>query len=565
MRIDLYPEKAQYITGEKVQLIAQLDAFPPKNTIAILQVYHLDQQILSFQMPAQKVMCFEVGDFSQCFAGFGAELSILHNGNETAFASTAFDVVARHSQVIRYGFLSDFGSEENECTDVETLRKFHINMVQYYDWSYRHDDLVSPENQYSDMMGRWVDLETVKTKIAACRRFGIKSLGYGAVYAASRTFYEKHPDWALYTAAGEPFVFIDTFYLMNIAENSPWHDHIINEYAKAVSQVGFDGIHMDTYGFPKTAFSSTKDRIRLDEEYPHLIENIKKALNQIQSDNYLIFNNVGNWPVQSVADTEQDAIYIEVWEPYSQYCHIKQIILEAEKACGNQKQVILAAYLAPFRTDTQERALNAALLLTAAIASNGATHLLLGEENGVLTQGYYVDHSVMTEHQSKCLRNYYDFLVRYTELLYDKSLKDVSFTHIGWDNTEYRCLTHSWSPDGKIDTLWLTIRENEKFKCISIINLVGCENDAWNQGKNTPVSQKEVAFEVQVDRKIGGVFFASPDWEKRGAQRLDYSLKHTDRGIAAQFTVPYVDFWSMVYILLEEDCIDISDINGKEN
>lgn len=565
MNIDLYPEKAQYLTGESVKIIVRSDAFPPGNSIAELQIYHLDEKVFIHRLPAEQIMSFILEGFPYEFAGFGAELSVLNNGIEIASAKTAFDVVTRHSQMIRYGFLSDFGSEENEYTDVETLRKFHINMVQYYDWSYRHDDLVSSENQYSDMMGRQVDLKTVKTKIDACRRFGIKSLGYGAVYAASRTFYEKHPDWALYTAAGDPFVFIDTFYLMNVAENSPWHNHIINEYAKAVSQVGFDGIHMDTYGFPKTAFSSAKEIIRLDEQYPHLIEDTKKRLNQIQTDNHLIFNNVGNWPVQSVADTEQDAIYIEVWEPYVQYSHIKQIILEAERSCRNEKQVILAAYLAPFRTDTPERALNAALLLTAAIAANGATHLLLGEKNGVLTQGYYVDHSVMTERQSRGLRNYYDFLVRYTELLYDKSLKDVSFSHIGWDNTEYRCLTHSWSPDGKIDTLWLTIRENEKLKCINIINLFGCENDVWNQGKNTPVSQGEVAFEVQMDRAVKGIFFASPDRENCGSQRLDYKLKHTDRGITAQFSAPYVDCWSMVYILLEDDYVDISNINGKEN
>ncbi len=564
MKIDLYPEKAQYLTGEPVKLIAQTDSVPPESGIAELNVYHLNEKVFVRRLPAEQIMSFTLEGFPYEFAGFGAELSVLHNGMEIASAQTAFDVVVRHSQMIRYGFLSDFGPEENECTDVEALRKFHINMVQYYDWSYRHDHLVSPENRYSDMMGRQVDLETVKAKIAACRRFGIKSLGYGAVYAASKTFYEKHPDWALYTAAGEPLVFIDTFYLMNVAEDSPWHNHIINEYAEAVSRVGFDGIHMDTYGFPKTAFSSAKELIRLDEQYPKLIEDTKKRLNRVQADNHLIFNNVGNWPVRSVANAEQDAVYIEVWEPYLQYSHIKLIILEAKQACRNEKPVILAAYLAPFRTDTPERALNAALLLTAVIASNGATHLLLGEKNGVLTQGYYVDHSIMTERQSKHLRSYYDFLVRYMELLYDKDLKDVSFTHIGWDNTEYRCLSHPWSPDGKTDTLWLTIRENEKLKCISIINLFGCENDIWNQGKNAPVSQREIAFEVQVDRKIKDVFFASPDREKSGSQRLDYRLKHTDRGITANFTAPYADCWSMVYILLEEDCIDISDINGRE-
>ncbi|MBE6723111.1 MAG: hypothetical protein E7572_11690 [Ruminococcaceae bacterium] len=565
MNIDLYPEKAQYLTGEPVKLIAQMDFTPPEESIAVLSVCHLSESVCTLCLPAKKFLSFSLRGFSYEFAGFGAELSILKSGMEIASAQTAFDVVAQHNQMIRYGFLSDFGSEENECTDVENLRKFHINMVQYYDWSYRHDNLVSSESQYADMMGRQVDLDTVKTKIAACCRFGMKSLGYGAVYAASKAFFEEHPDWALYTAAGDPFVFIDTFYLMNIVQTSSWHGHIVNEYAKAVSQVGFDGIHMDTYGFPKTAFTSEGKMIRLDAEYPRLINDAKERLNQVQPENYLIFNNVGNWPVRSVADTKQDAIYIEVWEPYSRYGHIKQIILDAERACGNKKQVILAAYLAPFRIDTPERALNAALLLTATIAANGATHLLLGEKNGVLTQGYYVDHSTLTEEQAGRLRTYYDFLVVYMEILYNRDLHDVSFTHIGWDNTEYRCLSHAWSPDGRSGALWLTIRESDHLKCINVINLIGCENDVWNQGKNAPVPQTEVAFEVQVDKKIGGIFFASPDRKELGPQSLDYRLKCTDRGITAAFSLPYVDCWSMVYLVLEGAHADISDIEAKKD
>lgn len=83
---------------------------------------------------------------------------------------------------------------------------------------------------------------------------GMKTLGYGAVYAASESYYREHPEQALYTSCGEPFRFIDIFYIMNIKNDNPWHYHIIEEYAEAVKKAGFDGIHMDTYGFPRLHF-----------------------------------------------------------------------------------------------------------------------------------------------------------------------------------------------------------------------------------------------------------------------------------------------------------------------
>ncbi len=564
MEIDLFPEKSQYLTNEPVKILAELSELPPEDCAAILKIYRLDQIIaIKKQTFTQKSIRFELDGFSESFAGFGAQLTLLQGKHEVQSAATAFDVVSEHRKAIRYGFLSDFGAQDSDCDDVENLRKYHINMVQFYDWSYRHDCLVAPTDRYTDMMGRSVSLNTVKSKIDACRRCGMKSLGYGAVYAASKAFFTEHPDWGLYTSADEPLVFIDIFYIMNVARSSPWHNHIIAEYAKAVLQLGFDGIHMDTYGFPKTAFAKSEKKnelIRLEEQYPDLIEDTKHALNAIKADNDLIFNNVGNWPVKSVARSPQDAVYIEVWEPYSHYSQIKQIIMDAKQACSYDKPVILAAYLAPFRTDTPERAKNAALLLTAAIASNGATHLLLGEKDGVLTQGYYVDHSFLSREQADSIRGYYDFLVRYMELLNDSTLRDVSFTHIGWDNTEYACVNQPWSADARPGTLWLTITENQKYKCIHLINLCGCENDEWNKGKETPSVQRDVRFRVQLDTAAEGIYFASPDVNHGEPQKLSHTIIKTDRGMAAEFSVPSVFCWSMVYIKLSERYIGQEDL-----
>lgn len=551
MNIDLYPEKAQYITREPVKLIVECEEPEAQSLSAILQVTRLQDIIYeSTYELTEKIHEITLEGMDTEFGGFGVLLTVYQKKALLLQCQTAFDVVADCSKAIRYGFLSDFHTIDREDNnDISTLRKFHINMVQYYDWSYRHDNLVSEEEIYKDMMGREVDLRTVKTKINLCRKYGMRSLGYGAVYAASENYYNDNKECALYNSAGEPLVFIDTFYIMNVARDCAWRKHIINEYAKAVSKVGFDGIHMDTYGFPKTAYSYNNSKlIKLDEEYPSLIAAAKASLNEITPDNHLIFNNVGNWPVGTVAKAPQDAVYIEVWEPYVKYIHIKQIILDAKRECEGKKPVVLAAYLEPFRTATMERAANAAYLLTAAITVNGAYHLLLGEENAVLTQGYYVDHSVMDTPTADKMRCYYDFIVQYMELFYDPALLDVSMTHIGWDNTEYRCFYEKWSVDGEAGKVWLIVREKENRKLISLINLCSNDNNEWNYGKAIPADQHNIKLQVQIDKPVKGLYFASPDFSHGQPQAISYHQINTDRGYAILFEVPSLLYWSNVWI-----------------
>lgn len=551
MILDIYPQKAQYKTKEKIKLIVELENNQPQKVRAEIQVMSLIKVIYRQNVELEQGLNeILLEGIDTEFGGYGVYLTVTDTGNEDCRFHTAFDVVDDCRKAIRYGFLSDFNTKDGaEQKDVDNLRKFHINMVQYYDWSYRHDNLVSEDTKYRDMMGREVDIETVRKKIETCRSYGMKSLGYGAVYAASGEYYKKHPENALYTSAGNPLVFIDTFYIMNVAEGYGWREHLLSEYAKAVTKIGFDGIHMDTYGFPKTAFCyDKKTLIRLKEEYPGLIEAARQRLDQITKDNYLIFNNVGNWPVEGVAEASQDAVYIEVWEPFCEYGHIKQIILDAKRACREQKPVILAAYLAPFRTDSMERAANAAYLLTAAITVNGAYHLLLGEESGILTQGYYVDYSVIEESAERKLRDYYDFIVQYMELFFDTELSDVTMTHIGWDNTEYKCFHEKWSVDGKADRIWITVREKENRKLISMINLCGNKENEWNIGKDEPKMQKNILLQVQIDKPVRGIYFISPDFYQGRAIELSYDTLKTERGYAVSFEVPDLTYWSNVWI-----------------
>jgi dextranase len=453
---------------------------------------------------------------------------------------------------LRYGFLSDFDSPDRDDTaDLDAMLKYHINIVQFYDWAYRHHQFLSPDQIYTDMMGKRIDFAAVRAKIQGCHERGMRTLGYGAVYAAGREYHAAHHEEGLYTSAGEPLLFIDRFYIMNVAAGNGWRTHIIEEYCKAM-QAGFDGIHMDTYGFPKTAFDASGRLVRLDREYPSLIADTRAATGAIKQkaahNVALIFNNVGNWPTADTARAPQDAVYIEVWPPNTDYAHIRQIILDAQAACNYHKTIIIAAYVAPFRTEAEGSALMSALLLFGVIVSHGATQLLLGENNAALTQGYYSDYTKLSPSTVSCLRKYADFSVRYAAVFYDSLLRDVSMTHICADNTEYRCHAPNWNVIPETGKLWLTIREKDSAKMINILNLAGCNDTCWNSGKCESPVYREIPFSVQTDFGIKGIWWASPDRAGGTMIALSWKSRKTDRGYCVDFTVPEAGVWTLVYL-----------------
>lgn len=545
IQVEIYPEKAQYLKGENVRITVEVGFSESEKTV-FLNIYHLERLIKKIPVTLRcgsESISIEV--FEDSFAGYGVALEDRDTG--IIIAETAFDVVDHPGKAVRYGFLSDFDTkDDDEQEDISFLLKNHINMVQFYDWSYRHDCLVSNDNIYVDMMGKTKDMTVIRGKIDALHKYGMKALAYGAVYAASKEYYDMHRDQAFYTSTNKPIRFIDIFYIMNIAKQSEWHDHIISEYKKAVHICDFDGIHMDTYGFPKDAYDADGKKIWLEECFWPLIEDTKAQINLCKEDNYLIFNHVGNWPVGETARTSQSAVYIEVWPPYERYHHIREIIREAKSACNNQKPVILAAYLAPFRLEDQNKAESAALILTAAITSLGAYHLWLGEEGCALTQGYYPDYTKLGEEFLKKLRRYQDFSVQYMNLFHDKQMKDVSMTHIGGDNFEYSC-NFSCSGDGEADKIWMIIGQNNKEKYISLINLSGCD-DFWNKGKNKPIPQKEPHITILAENNENNVWWASPDADDNQLHPISYDERVTDRGRFMDIKIPGLEYWGVLYI-----------------
>ena len=189
--MEIYPEKGRYLPGEEIVLTIQYDGAAEHFRISV------------FQMDARnhKLDVARTGECTRVslpltaveFCGLG----ILCEAKSGERASCAVDV-QKHLRVFRYGFLSDFSRAEAEDADVRAMAKHHVNAVQFYDWSYRHDTLVADYEDYTDMMGKPNSLAVIRRKIDACHARGMLATGYGAVYAASKPFWEMHRHWGLY-------------------------------------------------------------------------------------------------------------------------------------------------------------------------------------------------------------------------------------------------------------------------------------------------------------------------------------------------------------------------------
>ncbi|MGO4499328.1 glycoside hydrolase family 66 protein [Paenibacillus sp. 2RAB27] len=564
---DVYPQKAQFLRNQPISIAIELDlpfALDDGQVELEAKVYDLNLEIEVYRHkigrsgPGQQTIQLMISPKDVTFKGYGVDVHLYLEEEWLQVNSTSFDVVTNWRQSPRYGFLSDFHpNEAGDSEDIKQMTKLHINLVQFYDWMYRHDDLVATVDVYSDLMGKVSSRKVIEEKIALCHSVGMKAIAYGAVYAASREFYEQHTDWALYGSNGKVLDFIRIFYLMNIAEESPWHRHIIEQYKRTIEELQFDGIHMDTYGSPKIAISklANEDKIvRLDEHFPVLINNTRKLLEQSTEDLCLIFNNVGNWPVDTVACAEQDVIYIEVWKPYERYHHIVQILRWAQQY-GKGKPVILAAYLQPFMETgdaSMDRANHAALILTAVISASGGYHLLLGENKGVLTQGYYVDYSVLSDSFFRDIRVYYDFIIRYATVLFDPELRDVSMTHVDGDNLEYVFENVSYSTYGEANKVWTLIKEKPGMKVVNLINLCGVSDDYWNTGKEKPTPQNDFSLTILLESDVKSVFISTPDDEMGRPQQAQYEIEERDRGKTLVLTIPRLDIWTLVVVELVE-------------
>jgi dextranase len=526
-RIELLPLKATFGVSDEVAI--DVRGAPTGTSVALL---HLDRVVgRSGLRRGQRRIAFP----PQPCGGYGIELS----DGSRILARTAADVLAEPFERPRYGFVSDFSPGRSVEATSEHARRLHLNVFQFYDWMHRHARLAPSRERYEDPLGRRpLSLRSVRRLVECFRTVGAKSLAYAAVYAVGAEDWPEWQDAGLYNADGQPWQLGDNFLWLVDPADPRWLRHFGRELSRAIDVAGFDGFHLDQYGWPKTAERTDGAPVDLAAAFATQIRSVRRRLPGAR----LIFNNVNDFPTWATASTPQDATYIEVWPPHERLDHLASLVTKA-RSLAPRRPVILAAYLTAFANAPEPSALAAARLTMATIFSHGGFHLLNGENGAVLTDPYYPEHHRLSRRGQETMRRWYDFCVRYGDLLFDPQAIDVTRSVTCGINDDIRVTASvPVSADPEPGCLWIRVVQGRQRRVMHLINLAGQDDLRWDVGKHPVQPLREVRVAVLRSRADSSTLgYADPDLAP--ALRLLRGHEHDGYSVV---TVPRVGTWTTV-------------------
>ncbi len=471
------------------------------------------------------------------------ELGVLPAGGysvELGSARTAVEVVADARSVLRYGFVVDYRPGRDLKGVQDNLRRLHLSGVQFYDWAYRHADLLGGGEQYHDALGQPVSLDTVRQLIAACHQVGSDALGYAAVYAVGPEDWPKWEHDALLTASEQPYALGDFLFVLDPAAPD-WLAHFTADLQAATVEVGFDGFHLDQYGYPKRAHRPDGALVDVAASFVSMIEGVRNALPESR----LVFNNVNDFPTWATAGTPQDAVYIEVWPPQVGYQELAQVVTRARQEAAG-KPVVIAAYQHVYDSAPVEQADLAAGLTMATLFSHGASHLLCGEADRILVDPYYVRNHLAQPSTAALLHRWYDFAVAHGELLFDAAAVEVTGSFAGAYNDDIDIsypavqVQHLAEPG----TVWRRVLHAGDRYLLHLINLSGQQDTEWDAPRNPPGDPGPGTLRLRrMGPELPRVRYADPDSQHRLIE-----LPLTVVGDYLLATVPAPTLWQIVVI-----------------
>jgi len=532
MRIlDFYPSKGSFTPGETIQLLIELEAVLTDDTQFRLEFFHLEEPPIVKSFTSGRNVESNIIRFEWLApttpAGYATRVELLSkDGEVVSQATTAFDVLASWTDHPRYGFLSEFNADRADPdATMQELRRYHINGLQFYDWQFRHDQLVAPMDNYIDPLGRPMSLATIRELVDSAHQYGMAAMAYLAVYAASAEFWQRHLDWALFDENGKPIPFGENFLgLMNPSPGSPWSNHILQEASRSLRVISFDGLHIDQYGHPRQVWDAQHRAVDLPAAF---VEFIRTAREQ-NPGKAVLFNAVGNWPIEALATAPLDFLYIEIWPPDVEYRQLARIVLEAVDA-SQGKPAVIALYLPA----TQMANI---LVADAVILACGGSRIELGEGRQLLSDPYFPKHQAIDKTLEEELHRFYDYTVQYGEWLGGYSLPAQA--RRTWAHGELNSKQVTLD-----DSAWYVIRRRPDGLCIALINLNGIENQCWNTAHPIPVPFTELPVVVEYAHKPRKISWACPE-QQAEPQSLDFEY---DQG-KLHFTITHLRYTGIICI-----------------
>lgn len=562
---DVYTDKSAYKPNEKVNYVVDLKNDTGKDYAGILKINfkHLNKSVeintvkVDLKKDETKQLKLHWVAPKEDYTGYFLEVYAQKNNKLIDHRNTAVDVASDWSRFPRYGYLANFPEmDKNKAKEIiDSLSKFHLNGLQFYDWQYKHDEPLAgtvdkPAKTWPDIANRITSGDTIKNYINLLHDKNMMAANYNLMFGAYEDYATRgvKKEWGLYkdTEHLEPDSFslpaswaINNVDLMNPA-NKDWQKYIFEKENEVMKIYNFDVFHVDTLGSRGTLYDYDGNDVKLDDTYMDFLNNAKKVLNK-----RIVVNTVqefGKIPVAKGADV--DFLYTEIWPPsYVPYSAIKKTIDNDLQFAEGKKASVLAGYLNYGEQAGDKFNENSVRLADASIFAAGGAHIELGD-TGMLANEYFPNDNVeMTPLLISSMRKYYDFLVGYENILRD-NMKEVDTT-IEIKGVEV-------SDDGSANSVWAYSKENNKYQTVQLINLLNRDEDSWRDDNGTcksPEVKKDFMLKLYVNNtKIKGISMASPDLNGGTSKELKFIKKKDSKGGYLEINVPELQYWDTIFI-----------------
>ncbi|NDV57493.1 glycoside hydrolase family 66 protein [Bacteroides sp. 519] len=488
------------------------------------------------------------------YKGYLADIYEVVDGKENIHQTIAIDVSADWKKFPRYGFLSSYGDiPVNQIEkNIETLNRYHINGIQFYDWMHDHQRPLAgtadnPLASWPDLIGRTNYFSTIKGYIDAAHNRGMKTMFYNLAFGALNNAAADgvREEWYLFRDPNHSekdnhhldAPFRSSIYLTNPA-NTEWQNYLAGRHNDVYKVFNFDGYHIDQLGNRGTLYDYNGEPVKLDEVYGSFIA----AMKQANPDKRLVMNAVSQYGQQkNIAGADVDFLYTEVWDESKTFQQLAQVITDNKNYSQNTKQTVLAAYMNYARSgNTGFVNTPGVLLANAVIFSFGGAHLELGEH--YLANEYFPNSNLQMKTETrKALMHYYDFLVAYQNLLRDGG----EFINANVQSANGKLAFQNWpASQGNVAVVAKKFTDREVIHLINFTNANSLEWRDTNGTQNEPIEVQDVEIKVKTDKTVSNIWFASPDVNGGVARKLEFNQTAGEVVIM----LPSLKYWGMIVL-----------------
>ncbi len=535
--------------------------------------YRTGEEVAVATLPvgtSRVIACRATGDVVEAELGDGARFAELPAGTHAIEARDAdghllaeelTTVGAHPGERPVHGFATSF-EDEDIAAVLEWHRVLRSTVVQVYDWMASYTEPLGPESGWKDPSNRPVSFEALRTLAAGLQALGAVAHAYAPVYAVGNAFAVKHPEMLMYQGDREPIRFLDQIVLANPG-NVDWQRHFVAAYGSAADALGFDGFHIDTYGYPRVAHDSNGNAIDMRTAYESFLRFARAA----RPFDVISFNQVNGVPSAINLPDGPGFRYCEVWPPNDGWRHLEGLLDRSSGRAGHlasSRDPLMRGTIACYPpvwgidspTDPVEGAAREASLRTVvsteAIATClGASTLIYGDQTAALCDPYYPKHARLTAEEATRVIAWHHFALRCRDLFLEG--EDTSWYEIGDENGVVAAeTTVPVRPEPVAGALFARVVHAEGRVTVGVLDLTGSQNGRWSEptakGSVSSVTLRVLLNHPENWRAEAAVLGAGRD---RFARLLAREVPHR-QGRAVEVELPLVGGWSVLRLEMRE-------------